>query len=491
MYKIESTIFEVGRFGKQLLLFVFFFISSLFVLSYSNSTSPFLNYLGLDQQIFQYMGYAILHGKAAYTDYFDHKGLLLYVINALGYIIDRRFGIVLLQVFNLTLVLYMLVTAFCHVATWRRIVSVLLTLLSLLIYYDFGNMTEEWSLLFITFPFYIYFKNINSDKNEFNRWQLFYIGICVGGLLLLRLNNTSPVIGLLLYCLIEALSKKKFEYVKTSFIFVFAGFSLILLFFTIYQFIVAGIKGVDDMFYATVTFNIDYTKNYTTETRPLLSYLKFTYKVITPALLLLIFVKKRSKSVCPLLFAYAITLLTLGNVSFLHYLIVFVPLVYFSLMCISEYRTTFIVVVLFLSFTTGRIAYNKGIPNDLSYKEDKPSELEQLLEGIPQDERELIWNYNGVFDLHQFQKLDIILANRVFLPFQIDLSYNLNKQECKRIQKLAPKYVYYVKYNDEVSNKLTTYNCTNSDYIFIKKNYRVMNEIKYPDGMNKIMYVHK
>ena len=45
--------------------------------------SPFTIYEGCDSCVFKQMGLAILSGKTPYLDLFDHKGPVIYFINAL------------------------------------------------------------------------------------------------------------------------------------------------------------------------------------------------------------------------------------------------------------------------------------------------------------------------------------------------------------------------------------------------------------------------
>ena len=45
-----------------------------------------------DSSIYQYIGYLITKGKVPYVDAFDHKGIYFYFLNALGYLINAKWG---------------------------------------------------------------------------------------------------------------------------------------------------------------------------------------------------------------------------------------------------------------------------------------------------------------------------------------------------------------------------------------------------------------
>ena len=70
-----------------------------FVLCFSYSTSPVYFHDGYDSAVFQTMGLALLHGKLPYVDLFDHKGPVLYFINAFGlWLGNGKLGIFVMQI---------------------------------------------------------------------------------------------------------------------------------------------------------------------------------------------------------------------------------------------------------------------------------------------------------------------------------------------------------------------------------------------------------
>ena len=97
---------------RKFTVFLFsFLVATFFVVLNSDSTSPLLfaysRWMCLDSDIFQYVGYTITKGQRPYTDIFDHKGLLLYWIEALGYIINPSWGVCVLQVVNLSATIFL------------------------------------------------------------------------------------------------------------------------------------------------------------------------------------------------------------------------------------------------------------------------------------------------------------------------------------------------------------------------------------------------
>ena len=92
-------------FTPKLILFhaAWILVSFAFVWTFSASTSFRYSLLGGDSSVFQVMGKYWLEGVVPYKDLFDHKGPIVYVVNALGYAIYPRSGIMVPQIIFLYL----------------------------------------------------------------------------------------------------------------------------------------------------------------------------------------------------------------------------------------------------------------------------------------------------------------------------------------------------------------------------------------------------
>lgn len=91
---------------KNLIIYAFLTLFCIaFLLLLSASTSPLYKDLcDGDSSIFIFFGKAITLGKDAYRDYFDHKGPILFYINALGYFLTKsKVGIFILQCISLSI----------------------------------------------------------------------------------------------------------------------------------------------------------------------------------------------------------------------------------------------------------------------------------------------------------------------------------------------------------------------------------------------------
>ena len=109
-----------------------------------------------DIYVFQYIGRVILNGGMPYRDTFDHKGPLLYVLNALGLFISGKYGMWLIEFILLAVFFFFI---YKTARLWGSIPGSILTLIivSALLYKYFtgGKFQEEFALPFICISLYI------------------------------------------------------------------------------------------------------------------------------------------------------------------------------------------------------------------------------------------------------------------------------------------------------------------------------------------------
>lgn len=173
------------------------------MLMFSMSTSPLTpDMLGLDSSIFSLLGKGVSEGKTLYVDLFDHKGPLIFFVNALGHIIGGRTGIFLIQCLNGLACLFLVYHTVRMINPDRECLSAK-TLLCVFVpaytyfFYTFerGNLTEEYSLFFICVSLLLFCKYASTEKNNHAHNPVFALvyGISFASLALFRLNNAITV----------------------------------------------------------------------------------------------------------------------------------------------------------------------------------------------------------------------------------------------------------------------------------------------------------
>lgn len=465
-----------------------FLMALIFVAFNSKSTSPLFGYRYIDSDIFRYMGYSLLQGKIPYTDLFDHKGILLYWINALGYCLHSEFGIFVLQIIHLAATLfvwYRILDNQKH--EWKKYLILVISLIGLSAFYEEGNLAEEWSLFFISMPFLLWLDTIKNKTSIFSRKDMIIIGLCLGALFLLRMNNMVPVIMILLYCLAEALWGKKYLYVKDAILFISTGFIIFPLIACIYMFINNGGKGIIDMFYAMIGFNLDYAKDSGLGYHVFLNNFWFMTIPLIPVLSLLPYFKKSAHVVTPIILSFFLTAFTIGGGALPHYFIALIPFLPICLTYPSHNRvklsTAICVVIISTSVILGsHFTYLKMFPKDRLHES-----FLKAIESIPETKRNEIWNWGGANLTRDFIKAKIVQQNRMILSFQLGISDKLYNEEKNKIQSVKPEYVIYAIYSDQSDNNVQKYSKRNnfkesdSDYQFLVNNYDLISSVKRED----------
>jgi hypothetical protein len=183
---------------KGLLLSSLFFL--LVVLAVLTPVSPLYQPMpARDQGVYLYAGQQILDGSIPYRDVWDHKGPLIYYINALGlWMTGSIWGVWFLEVIFL---LFAAVTGFLAMQLVFdpaiAFSSTILWLVTLPDVLDHGGSVEEYSLLFQFAAIYFYAR---SEKNSKAYWNEILIGIMTALAFSLRPNNIGVhvAIGLVL-----------------------------------------------------------------------------------------------------------------------------------------------------------------------------------------------------------------------------------------------------------------------------------------------------
>ncbi len=152
-----------------------------------------------DSGVFLYIGEQILHHRLPYVDIFDHKGPVIFYLNALGLLIGHGsvWGVWIIEVvslFSATYLGYRVIHALFGVfaAFWAS----LLWLISLLYVIEGGNLTEEYALALQFLCLYIL---LQFQQKKSSIWQAVLIGMATGMLFLLRANLIGIPLAIFLY----------------------------------------------------------------------------------------------------------------------------------------------------------------------------------------------------------------------------------------------------------------------------------------------------
>ncbi len=178
-------------------------LAFLFVLAIDS----FIGSLGMDQPIFMYVAKGMLQGEVPYLHRWDHKGPLLYLLNAAGLIIDETWGMQGIQGF------FLLSSVWISFAMLRKVFGLTPTLFALAMFFIYfskfvppGNFAEQFGLLFQFLTLYLFVRSEDQDRPDHSQvpFALLHmsIGVLGAGSFLLRPNLVALWIALGIYWVI-------------------------------------------------------------------------------------------------------------------------------------------------------------------------------------------------------------------------------------------------------------------------------------------------
>ena len=349
MISSETKPHRTERDIRARILYPALFLLSAFAgtLFFSVSTSPLTAEYGWDSAMFQTIGKYWAEGYVPYVSLFDHKGPIIFFINAVGYAISGRKGVFILQVLFLTASEYM-----AYLLLSRRFggfascLAALVMPVILAASWTEGNFTEEYILPLLMASYYLMYKwcgGIGRGEYEHSPRAAFVYGLTFAFALLTRVTNALGVCAGVAFISVLLMVKGSWRNLLGNAAGFILGAAAITVPFCIY-FSAHGALG--EMWYGTLLFNLDYSASsgmdlpYSIPNLHAALYVAMTLiRIVLPgwclagaALYALVFGKgSRLSSVFWLFIALANTLFIYTLNSYPHYRIVLIPFFYLAL----------------------------------------------------------------------------------------------------------------------------------------------------------------
>ncbi len=208
-----------------------------------------------DSSVFKTVALMMEKGYMPYRDTFDHKGPLIYAINYLGARIAYYRGVWLLELVFLMVTIFLLYKiARLKV---RVLSSVLVTLTAFSMLFDFfegGNFTEEYAMMFIAIGIYIFL-----DYLLYNRISCFRIalsGIAMGGVCLLRANMIAVWVVFCIAIFFMKIVKAEWKQLRQFVLWFIIGLSIIIVPFAIWLWVNDALSSCIEDY---ILFNMHYS----------------------------------------------------------------------------------------------------------------------------------------------------------------------------------------------------------------------------------------
>ena len=443
-----------------------FIVSFITLLLFAISVSPISLFEGYDSCVFKQMGLAILQGKTPYVDLFDHKGPILYLINALGLWIGGRWGLFILCVLNFTFVLFFWRKIAClYVADFVSIFAVIYGIVMYISVMDEGNMTEDWSLLPLSYSLYL---SLRMQKKEQipSMIESYLIGVSAGSILFIRANNVALLVCSFILITYLLYIKKVYKAIFDVIICTFGGFLSVILLILVFFYLKYGQIGLEQMLYGTFIFNLTAYNPYHLASNSLtggllrsdINFFFFNpwaiYKLFFLfgiVLCIYAYVNNRGNErnkigTFFLVGSFFFCFYTIGRNTFGHYLISTLPLFVVAISytfkdSISKY-ILYIFIPIYFSFPHIYNQISHGLFGLKKMDIEFYHKADMFLNTISNKDKKNIWNYNAVFKgIDILQRNNIVQCNRIIWPFQFLNSDYLRKTDTNKLESMKPKYI--------------------------------------------------
>lgn len=316
-------------YSSYIFLFIIVFIISLI---YLNSSPLYKNILpDIDSSVFQVMGKGMIENKIIYKNLFDHKGPIVYIINAIAFIINNKYGLFIME-----LIIAYIGTIFVHKTAkimLSKKISIIMSIIYIFISFKYlygGNFTEEYAITFISIAMYYIIKILHKgEKNKKLNWIIIGITFAITFFIKPTYCTIWAVFGLVqLICSIK--DKKIKELIKAIGYMIFG-----MLIVSIPIIIYLAVNGAIDAFIdAYFLMNIKYSKSTIIQKiygllELLIIHKYFIYfllmEISNVAILMFQKINKRTNIFVTLFFIISVILTGWSPTAYNHYLIQLAP----------------------------------------------------------------------------------------------------------------------------------------------------------------------
>lgn len=327
---------EHSNFFRQRVTPVLFILLCSLITALNATNNPFrVGNTAADSSVFTYVAKVIVNGGMPYRDTFDHKGPLIYLIDACGLLISRQYGVWVLElvsIFCILLIAYKL-SKLLSCGRISAYLVVLMTSVGFLYYFDGGNITEEYACIFIALALYIFVKFFRTDHA--GNAELTLCGASFAAVFFLRANMVAlwvvMCIGVLVHCL---RNKKERELPRFVLWFVFG---VLIVTVPLMMWLIRN-NSFHDFVDAYFKFNVLYSTNnerasITQKISTFAFFCSEAIAVITIPILVGFSLKEHNISdvLCLVSTVFSLTVMSMSGQKYLHYGLILIPLFTYSI----------------------------------------------------------------------------------------------------------------------------------------------------------------
>lgn len=248
---------------ETILIYLFCLIISFGALLFTSKNSFLYQFNDwMDANAFFTVGKSMMNGVVPYKDIFEQKGLFLYLIYGLGYLISHKtfHGVFIIEVIFFSIFLFFifkLVKMLLNKNYGYVIIPLIAFLITTCKAFVHGGSAEEFCLPFLSITLYELFKYY-KNKGISNK-ELFLCGLCAGFVLMIKYTILGFFIGFMLSIIVSNLYQRNIKKCIIYSTYFLLGMLIPLIISLIYLGINGAINSFFDVyFYTNMTA---YTKN--------------------------------------------------------------------------------------------------------------------------------------------------------------------------------------------------------------------------------------
>lgn len=214
-------------------------------------------YYGTDSGVFEYIGKGILEGRLPYVETFDHKGLVLYMLNAGALFLGGHNGIWWMELVNMFLVLFLSYQLGKKLTDSKTaaLLGVLITYSTLCTYLASGNY-EEYVLLPTTTALYIFLMYFKGERIK--NIYLFLLGIAFALTVLVKFNLVAVWCVFCAYIFIASIWRREYKFVGRCALNFIVGILLICIPAVMFLYLRGGVFALEAFWDQVYVFNTEY-----------------------------------------------------------------------------------------------------------------------------------------------------------------------------------------------------------------------------------------
>lgn len=475
----------INKWCVILLLIIISFVS---LLLFAISISPLTPFEGYDSCVFKQMGEVILQGKTPYLDLFDHKGPILYLINALGSVISsNRWGLFTLALLNMTSTLFIWhKTAKLYTDNKHALMPMLVALIAYLGCMEEGNLTEDWCLFPNSYTLYL-FARFHVKNKPITVIEYLAVGIMTGCVIFIRANNISVILCSAIYLTYLYIKKRQWSHLGKAYFFVITGICLVTIGIIGLFYILYGRSGVEQMFFGTFGFNFMYAGFHSYYDFLISSLYNHIY--FLGAIMIVAFAYMNNSDIDGniefslfLILSFILCFYLMGTASFRHYMINVTPL--FLISSCYAFKNSFkpYIVILAFSLLTFESYFKHQLQFTLGQAKKEYAKLyddaNHVINEIKPTEKGQIWNYNAeMTGIGILQNNKLVQANRLVLNFQRNVAPFHFQSEIGKLESTPPKYILLDPKKKYLSEE---------DSIYINSHYDIIKELRMDVSLKNI-----